>query len=458
LFLWTPEALEREEGTAMNEALAPVATMTPDEALVEAYRCLMCWDAPCTRACPTSIDVPGFIKRITTDDLVGSARTILSANILGASCARVCPTEVLCEGACVLNDLHERPIDIGRLQAFATDDVVFGGVPLFEEAPSTGRTVGVVGSGPAGLSCAAELAQRGHKVTVYDAHADPGGLNTYGVASYKMDRSTSLAETSFIKGLGVEFRQDTTIGRDVSVDDLLTGHDAVFIGVGLGAVPPLGVEGEDLDGFVDALDFIADLRAGQADVDGQRIAVIGGGNTAIDAVTQAAKLGADRVYLVYRRGRDEMKAYPHDIERAMTSGVEFIHWSAPRRVEGNGFVESLVCERTEHVTDDDGTVRLVAVPGSEYSIPVTMVMRATGQEKRRSFFSSIPGIATDDGGRVVVNAEFRTDNDKVWAGGDCVNGGKEVVNAVAHGKAAALDIDRTLRSEVQESTTHGSRG
>jgi glutamate synthase (NADPH/NADH) small chain len=211
------------------------------------------------------------------------------------------------------------------------------------------------------------------------------------------------------------------------------------------------MEGEDLDGFVDALDFIADVRAGQADITGQRVAVIGGGNTAIDAVTQAARTDADRVYLVYRRGRDEMRAYPHDIERALKSGVEFIHWSAPVRVEGDGHVQNLVCERMEHVTADDGSIRLVALPGTEYSLPVTMVMRATGQEKRRSFLSGIEGVATDSGGRVVVNDDFRTGNDRIWAGGDCVNGGKEVVNAVAHGKAAALDIDRSLRSATQGS-------
>jgi glutamate synthase (NADPH/NADH) small chain len=342
----------------------------------------------------------------------------------------------------VLNDLHERPIDIGRLQAFATDDVVFGDVELSAGTGPSGFSVGVVGAGPAGLSCGAELAKLGHSVVLYDAHEDPGGLNTYGVANYKMDRATSLREVEFIMGLGVEIRTSTAVGSDVSIEDLSSDHGAIFLGVGLGSVPPLGLQGEELRGARDALDFIADVRAGGVDLSGESVAVVGGGNTAIDAVSQASRLGAERVYLVYRRDRDEMKAYPHDIERALSSGVEFIHWSAPVRIEGEGSVSALVCERTAYSTDGD----LAAVPDTEYRIPVTMVLRATGQEKRVDLFDLFEGVETDSGGRVVVDDGFRTGNPSIWAGGDCVNGGKEVVNAVAHGKAAAMSIDEALRT------------
>jgi len=431
-----------ESPNGVSAALKPAPSMTWDEALVEAHRCLMCWDAPCTKACPTDINVPQFIKRIATGDLTGSARTILSSNILGGSCARVCPTEVLCAGACVLNELHERPIDIGRLQAFATDDVVFGDIDLFAVPDRTGRSVGIVGAGPAGLSAGAELAKLGHSVVIYEANEAAGGLNTYGVANYKMDMPTALREVDFIKRLGVEIRTNTAVGQDVSLDDLMENHDAVFVGVGLGGVPPLGLEGENLEGVDDALDFIAAVRAGSANVGGERVAVIGGGNTAVDAVTQSALSGADRVYLVYRRGRSEMRGYPHDIERALQNGVEFVHWSTPLRVEGDGRAERLVCMRAE--LTPDGAVE--PIDGTEFSIPVDRVLRATGQAKRVGFLGTLAGVETDGGGRVVVDDDHRTGNERIWAGGDCVNGGKEVVNAVQHGKIAARSIDRSLRT------------
>lgn len=438
------------QGTGLD----PAATMTRDEALSEAHRCLMCWDAPCIRACPTSIDVPEFIKRIANDDLTGSARTILDANILGGSCARVCPTEVLCEGACVLNDLHERPIDIGKLQAYATDDVVFGDIELFTPGEATGHSVGIIGGGPAGLAAGAELARLGHEAVVFDANPLPGGLNTYGVANYKMDESTSLKEVEFISSLGVEIRSGVSVGSDVAVADLLAGHDAVFVGAGLGSVPPLGLPGEDFEGSEDALDFIANVRSQRPDLSGQRIAVIGGGNTAIDASTQAAMCGAERVYLVYRRARGEMRAYPHDIERALMNGVEFIHWAIPVSIDGDTRVSGLTCMRTEYV-DEDGAPTLVPVDGSEFRLGVDRVLRATGQQKRVGFLDTLPDVELDAAGRVIVDDGFRTTNQRIWAGGDCVNGGKEVVNAVAHGKAAALDIDRTLRTAAQKETRHG---
>ena len=443
-----------QSATVNRTGISPAPTMTRDEALSEAHRCLMCWDAPCIRACPTSIDVPQFIKRIASDDLIGSARTILESNILGGSCARVCPTEVLCEGACVLHDLHERPIDIGRLQAYATDDVVFGDIDLFSAGDPTGSSVGIVGAGPAGLACAAELVRMGHEAIVYDANPLPGGLNTYGVANYKMDKATSLKEVEFITGLGVEIRSGVAVGADIGVQDLLGQHDAVFIGVGLGSVPRLGLPGEDLPGSDDALDFIAQVRSSHPDLAGQRVAVIGGGNTAIDAATQAAMSGAERVYLVYRRGRDEMRAYPHDIERALMHGVEFVHWAVPVSVEGHDAVAGLACRRTEYI-DDGGSPSLVSVDGSDFTLGVNRVLRATGQQKRVQFLGSLPDVELDGGGRVVVNDQFQTGNRSIWAGGDCVNGGKEVVNAVAHGKAAALDIDQALRTAAGKDEANG---
>jgi len=420
--------------------------LTRDEALTEANRCLFCYDAPCMRACPTHIDVPGFIKKIATGNLKGSARTILESNILGASCARVCPTEELCEGACVLHDLHDRPIDIGRLQRYATDPLVLDArTSLFVPGAPNGRKAALIGGGPASLACAAELSRRGWQATVFEAAPKPGGLNTFGVADYKMDHETALREIAWVEQCGVEIRCNTQVGRDVSVDALLNDYDAVFVGVGLGGVPPLGLPGEALSGVRDVLDFIRDLKTQRKDtvsLSGKRVAVIGGGNTAIDGVTQSARLGADKVSLIYRRGRDEMPAYEHEIELAVRDGVELVLQAQPVAVEGTTTVTGLRCVRTRlGAPGADGRRAFETIPGSEFTLPVDLVLRASGQEKRVAFLSTIPGLALDRGGRVVVDADGATGHPKVFAGGDCVSGGKEVVNAVAEGKRAALAID-----------------
>jgi glutamate synthase (NADPH/NADH) small chain len=422
--------------------------MTQSEALAEANRCLMCWDAPCTRACPTHIDVPRFIKQISTDDVLGSARTILSANMLGASCARVCPTEVLCEGACVLHDLHERPIEIGRLQGHATDPVVFGNDQIFQAGADTGFRVAIVGAGPAGLSCAAELRRSGHGAVVFDAGDQPGGLNTHGVADYKMAPATALAEVDWVLSHGIELRSRVRVGVDVSVESLLDEYDAVFIGTGLARSAPLGIPGEDLAGVAPALDFIAELKSRsrpEMSLAGQRVAVIGAGNTAIDAATQSARLGADKVYLVFRRARPHMRAYDHEVALALADGVELVPQAVPVRVQGAEAVEGLTCRRTElGEPGPDGRPSVTVLEGTDFDLDVTRVFRATGQVAYRDFFADVPDVDLE-AGKVIVDERFHTGNARIWAGGDCINGGKEVVNAVEHGKQAARDIDATLR-------------
>ncbi|MBX7053807.1 MAG: NAD(P)-dependent oxidoreductase [Pyrinomonadaceae bacterium] len=411
--------------------------MSPAEAAVEASRCLYCYDAPCTHACPTHIDVPGFIKKIASGNVTGAARVIFDANPIGASCARVCPVEVLCEGSCVEKTLIKKPIEIGRLQRYATDFVMANGKQLFEKGTPNGRSVGVVGSGPAGLSCATYLARLGYDVTVYERKEKAGGLDTYGMAEYKMPQAVSLAEADQVKRLGVEFRLNCEIGRDVSFDGLRAAHDAVFLAVGLGATNRLNIPGEDLDGVIDALHFIETIktRDWRSVPLGRTVAVIGAGNTAIDAVTQAKRLGADRVILIYRRTEKDAPAYDYEMELARKDGVEFMWQTSPVEILGS-----------ERVTG----LRVADAAGLVTEIECDQVIKAIGQQKMASFFTDIAGVAADEKGRVVINENMQSSDPKIFAGGDCANGGAEAVDASQMGKHAAMGIHEALTGEKVE--------
>lgn len=431
--------------------------LTEAEALFEANRCLFCFDAPCTHACPTHIDVPAFIKKIATGNLTGSARVIFDANPIGATCARVCPVEVLCEGACVEKTLMRKPIEIGRLQRFATDFVAREGRDVFRAGEPTGKTVGVVGSGPAGLSCATYLARLGYDVTVYDRKPLPGGLDTYGMAEYKMTQRVSTEEARMVERLGVKFRLDTEVGRDVTFDELEKTHDAVFLAVGLGETGRLNIPGEELQGVHDALFFIERIksRAWASVPIGRTVAVVGAGNTAIDAVTQAKRLGAERVLLIYRRSEREMPAYEYEYELAKQDAVEFLWHTAPVEIlpgDGGRSVAALRCVRTRlGDADASGRRQVSTIEGSEFDVPVDLVIKATGQQKMREMLSSIPGVELDEGGRVRVSPEtMQTGNPKFFAGGDCVNGGREAVDASQMGKLAARGIHLALTGERVE--------
>ena len=422
--------------------------MTPRQAAIEAARCLFCFDAPCTAACPTHIDVPAFIKKITTDNLRGSARVILEANILGHSCGRVCPTEVLCEGACVMHEKEEKPIEIGRLQRYAVDHVLDKDIHLFHAGAPNGKHLACIGSGPASLACAAELAKLGYQATIFDRNDLPGGLDTLGIAAYKLRAKDSLREVELVRGLGVEFRQNKTVGRDITFDQLEKQFDAIFIGVGLGETWDLNLSGQNLEGVFGAMEFIEATKVRSfADVNvGRRVVCIGAGNTAIDVVTAAKRLGAEIVHLIYRRGEQDMPAFRYEYDLAKLDGVLF-HWhTQPVRILGDaGKVAAIECVRT-HFERAAGASRgkLVNIPGSRFTLNVDMVVRAIGQKPVTEFLRAVSGITLRENGTVAVNEHYQTGNSKYFAGGDCVNGGKEVVDAVAEGMAAARGIDAWL--------------
>ncbi|HSD69028.1 MAG TPA: NAD(P)-dependent oxidoreductase [Woeseiaceae bacterium] len=419
--------------------------LSRSEALIEADRCYFCFDAPCTTACPTGIDIPGFIQKIRSDNVRGSAHTILKENIMGGMCARVCPTEVLCEEACVRNTHEEQPVRIGLLQRYATDPIFKNDIALFERAPDSGRKVAVVGAGPAGLSCAHRLAMLGHNVVVFNRDAKPGGLNEYGIAAYKTVDDFAQREVQWILDIGgIELRNDVSLGEDCTLAALMDEYDAVFLGIGLGDVNRLGVENETLPGVIDAVEYIAKLRQardkGSLPV-GNRVVVIGGGMTAIDIAVQSKRLGAEFVDMYYRRGPQQMGASIYEQQFAQTSGVTIHHWARPRRIVGEQHVTGVEFERTVI----DGSDKLKAT-GESWTVRADVVFKAVGQVLGRGLPESAGSALKMQDGRVVVSGDRSTSIKGVWAGGDCVAGGKDLtVTAVQDGKIAAHSIDRYLR-------------
>lgn len=415
-----------------------------DQALLEADRCLACGSvnaiAPCTAACPAGVDVPGFIEALSDDRIALAAETIFAENLLGATCARVCPVEVLCQGACVLLYDGQPVIEIAALQRFASSWGLEHGVPLRAVAPPTGRTIAVVGAGPAGLACAGELAARGHDVTVFDAREEIGGLVRYAIAPYRIESEPLPAEQRALEGLGVRF----STGTHIACVDELADYDSVFLGVGLGDDVPLDLPGNELQGVWESLPFIEALKTGTPPGVGRRVVVIGGGNTAIDVARESLRLGARDVTIVYRRTRAEMPAYEFEVDDAEQEGVKFLWQTMPVRLLGTDRVSAVTCTcMRAGAPDASGRRRPEPVSGAEFRIWADTVVTAIGQQSRPELSGRFGGLSIEHG-KVAVDAEGRTTNSRVYAGGDAVNGGASVVEAVQHGKRAARAIHESL--------------
>lgn len=423
---------------------------TEDAVLVEANRCLFCYDAPCMKACPTSIDVPKFIKQITTDNVKGSAHTIFSSNIMGAGCSKVCPVEKLCEGACVYNFMHEKPIQIARLQRYSTEIAMDKNWQLFERKSSTGKKVAIVGAGPAGLSCAHTLSREGVDVTIYEKEEKGGGLMTYGIAAYKVTPEFCEEEVNYITAIGgIDIKYGQELGRNITLEELRSGYDAVYLAYGVGLARQLDIPGEELAGVEDAITFIYNLRSKEFSTIavGDKVAVIGMGMTAIDAATQAKRLGASEVTLVYRRTQEEMPCTEHELDIAKLDGCQIIWLAAPKEIKGNdGKVSQLICNVMKLSDPDASGRRSPIATGETFSLEVDMVIKAAGQ---LPFIELNKANHLDNySGKILIN-ESKTNLDKVFAGGDCVNGGKEVVDAVQAGKDGAAAILAHLNVELK---------
>jgi dihydropyrimidine dehydrogenase (NAD+) subunit PreT len=423
------------------------------DALEEANRCLYCYDAPCIQACPTGIDIPSFIKKIASGNLKGSAKTIMSANPVGASCSRVCPTEELCEGACVLNH-STKPIMIGNLQRYATDWARHNETVLFEAGEPNGKKVGIIGGGPAGLSAARELARFGYEVTIYEAAKEAGGLNTYGIVSFRLPQSISFWEVDQVKKMNVDIRTNTRVGEDISAEEVLDSHDFVILAAGMSHVPPLNIEGEHLDGVHDAIEFVKATKSGEISKEyvGKKVVVIGAGNTAIDGATCSIRLGAENVKILYRRTLEEMTAYDFEYEFAKQDGVEFRWLTAPKRIIGNedGKVIGIECFKMKlGEPGDDGRRRPEPVEGSEFTLPVDTVIKAIGQTRHHTLIDQFE-LEHRDGVVQVDRETLQTSNPKVLACGDVIFGkgiGEAmVVTAAEQGKQAAYHLHKQLTS------------
>jgi dihydropyrimidine dehydrogenase (NAD+) subunit PreT len=414
-------------------------------AQVEANRCLFCYDAPCTKSCPTSINVPKFIKQISSDNIKGSAHTIFISNIMGAGCSKVCPVEKLCEGACVYNLLEEEPIAIAKLQRYSTEQAMENQWKLFERKPSNGKKVAIVGAGPAGLSCAHVLSREGIDVTIYEKEPKGGGLMTYGIAAYKVTPEFCEDEVNYITSLGgIEIKYNQELGKQVSLEQLQQSYDAVYLGLGVGVARHLDIPGEEMEGVVDAIGFIYNLRANgyPAVPVGDKVAVIGMGMTAIDAATQAKRLGAKEVTLVYRRTEAEKPCTDVELDIAKLDGCEIIWLAAPKEVLGNANkVTQLVCSKMKLGEPDASGRRSPVDTGETFTLDVDMVIKAAGQVPFQELVDQYN--ISNKGGKISID-NCATNIKGVYAGGDCVNGGKEVVDAAQAGKDGAAAILKYL--------------
>lgn len=412
------------------------------EALVEGDRCYYCYDAPCIEACPTGINIPLFIRQITSGNPEGAAKTIFDENILGGMSARVCPTETLCQEACVRNTGEDRPVKIGLLQRYATDTLMEAKEHPYKREKTNGKRIAIVGGGPAGLSCAHRLAMKGYSITIFDSKKKLGGLNEYGIAAYKSLENFAERETKFVLSIGgIEHKLNSTLGKDITLEELQNDYDAVFLGLGLSGVNHLRLEGENSEAIDDAVNYIEDLRQSQNLADlpvGRKVVVIGGGMTAIDMAVQIKKLGSEEVTIVYRRGQKDMSASIEEQQNAQNNGVLIRHWSKPSKL--------LINEKTvngvefEYTENKNG--KLVST-GEKFSIKADMVFRAIGQ----TFESSIDNLPKLENGRILVDNNYKTTVSGIWAGGDCVKDGEDLtVSAVEAGKIAANSIHNELVS------------